>query len=281
MNAREPQPRQLGRRGSSVPCVGLGTWRRFDLPADRQHLADEVVAAAFASGVRVFDTASVYGRSEEALATALGDRRSEAFVATKIWAEDGAEGRAQFDGQLRRFGGRLDLIQVHNLIGWRTHLPWLAERREAGDVGLVGITYRRDGHMPGSGTRDDLVAAMRSGMVDVIQVPVNPLEHNVIAEVLPLAAELGLGVLAMRPFAEGELLSGPSPDEIAATGCRTWPEALLRWTLSTPHVTAALPATGSATHVAANAAAGTAPPLTPDQRALIHRLAHHHTPGAP
>ncbi|MCP2258173.1 Aldo/keto reductase [Streptoalloteichus tenebrarius] len=236
-------------------------------------MADEVVASALACGVRLFDTASVYGRAEEALATALGDRQPEAFLATKIWSEDVAEGRAQLDRQLHRFGGHVDLIQVHNLIGWREHLPWLVERREAGDVGLVGVTYRRDHHMPGSGSRDDLVEAMRSGMVDVIQVPVNPLEHAVIAEVLPLAGELGLGVLAMRPFAEGELLPGPAPEDLTATGCATWAEALLRWTLSTPHVTAAIPATSSPRHVAANAAAGAAPPLTRQQWDLIHRLA--------
>ena len=125
--------RTLGRTGIELPVVGLGTWRVFDLPAPRQHEADAVVAAAFDAGVRVVDSSPMYGRAEVVLSQALGERRRDAFVATKIWTSSVQEGRGQFARQLGWYGGRVDLLQVHNLLGWRGHLDWMeggARRRQ-------------------------------------------------------------------------------------------------------------------------------------------------------
>jgi diketogulonate reductase-like aldo/keto reductase len=262
------QHRPLGGSGPDVAVIGLGTWRVFDLPAREQQVADSVVAAAFRGGVRVVDSSPMYGRAEAVLSSALGagPGRAAAFVATKVWTSSVAEGEAHYRRQLAWFGDRIDLLQVHNLVAWREHLPWMERERDAGRIGAIGVTHY------GSSALDEIEEAMRSGRIQAIQVPVNPLERAAEARILPLAAELGIGVLAMRPFGEGGLLRRAFPAELRAAGLETWSEALLRWTLSDPRVTVAIPATRSAEHAAANAAVGNGPWLHPDVRELVARL---------
>ena len=259
--------RPLGADGPEVPVVGVGTWRVFDLRAADQAVADRVVAAAFTAGARVVDTSPMYGRAEEVLAGALAEERETAFVATKVWSSSVEGARAHFQRELSWFGGRIDLLQVHNLVGWRDPLPWLEAEREAGRVGLIGLT-----HFSASAF-DELEVAMRTGRFQAIQVPVNPVERAAEERILPLAEELGIGVLAMRPFREGGLLRRPFPPELGAAGLESWPEALLRWTLSDPRVAVTIPATRSPEHAAANAMVGSGPWLHPDVRELLARLA--------
>jgi diketogulonate reductase-like aldo/keto reductase len=259
--------RPLGADGPELPVVGVGTWRVFDLRAADQAVADRVVAAAFTAGARVVDTSPMYGRAEEVLAAALGEERETAFVATKVWSSSVEGARAHFQRELSWFGGRIDLLQVHNLVGWRDHLPWLEAEREAGRVGLLGLT-----HFSASAF-DELEIAMRTGRFQAIQVPVNPAERAAEERILPLAEELGIGVVAMRPFREGGLLRRPFPPELGAAGLESWPEALLRWTLSDPRVAVTIPATRSPEHAAANATVGSGPWLHPDVRELLARLA--------
>ena len=122
--------------------MGLGTWRVFDLAPASQGVADSVVAAAFDAGVRVVDSSPMYGRAEAVLSAALGrSRRADALVATKIWTSSPAEAREQLRNQLELFGGRVELLQIHNLVGWETHLPWLEAERDAGRVGMIGVTH--------------------------------------------------------------------------------------------------------------------------------------------
>jgi diketogulonate reductase-like aldo/keto reductase len=261
------EQRPLGRDVPLLPVVGLGTWRVFDVPPARQAEADAVIAAAFDAGVRVVDSSPMYGRAEEVLGRALGRRRPDAFVATKVWTSSVDEARAHFQRQLDWFGGRVDLLQVHNLVSWRHHLDWMEQERDAGRIGMLGATT----YSPGAFA--ELEEVMRSGRIGAVQVPVNPREAESLRRILPLAAELGLGVLAMRPFGEGGLLRRPFPSELREAGLRDWPDALLRWTLSDPRVTVALPATTSADHVRANATSGAGPWLEPETRELITRFA--------
>ena len=254
--------RPLGSTGIPVPVVGLGTWRVFDLPPKEQHVADAVVAAAFEAGVRVVDSSPMYGRAEVVLAGAMGSRRADAFVATKVWSSSVVEAQAHYRRQLEWFG-RIDLLQVHNLVAWQQHLPWLERERDRGHVGAIGATHYSESALP------ELERLMRTGRIDAIQVPVNPRERAAEARILPLAGELGIGVVAMRPFGEGGLLRRPFPPSLSEAGLGGWPEALLRWCLSDARVTVAIPATATSGHASANAAAGAAGPLDDGVRRLV------------
>jgi diketogulonate reductase-like aldo/keto reductase len=243
--------------------VGLGTWRTFDIAPSRQENANAVVEAAFAFGTRLADSSPMYGRAEEVLARALAHRRDEAFVATKIWTSSPAEARRQLDDQLGYFRGRVDLEQVHNLVAWKEHLPWLESERETGRIRFLGAT-----HYDPSAFRE-LASVMRTGRIDAVQIPYNPAERDVEAEILPLAEERDLGVIVMRPFAGRALLLGPAAEDLSGLGVTSWAEALLKWALSDPRVHVVIPATTRPEHARANALAGSGPWLDAHERKLV------------
>jgi aryl-alcohol dehydrogenase-like predicted oxidoreductase len=251
--------------GVTVPVIGLGTWAVFDLPGEREAEAAPVAAALLDAGGRVVDSSPMYGRAEQVLGRALGPRRRDAFVATKIWTSSVDEGRAQYARQLDLYDQRIDLEQVHNLVGWREHLRWLEAERDAGRVGLLGATH----YAPRA--FGELAEVMRTGRIQAIQVPYSPGEREVEAEILPLAEELGLGVLAMRPLGSGGLGAGPPARDLRELGVESWAEAVLVWALSDPRITVVIPATGNPAHAAANARAGAHPGFDPEARALVER----------
>ena len=259
--------RPLGDGGPELPVVGMGTWRTFSEIA----VAQEVVDAALAAGARVLDSSPMYGAAEQLLGQALHGRRDEAFVATKIWAGSAGEGQAQAERALGFFGGRIDLLQVHNLVTWPEQLDLIESLHDAGQVGYAGATH----YSPSA--FGELARVMRTGRVDAIQVPYNPRERAVEREILPLAEELGIGVLVMRPFGEGALVRNPPPDSelepLREFGVDTWGQALLKWALSDPRCTVAIPATSRPERMTENALAGEPPWLGPDERALVERLA--------
>jgi diketogulonate reductase-like aldo/keto reductase len=263
------QSRSAPRLPIDVPVVGLGTWRVFDIPPERQTDADAVVDAALQAGTRVVDSSPMYGRAEERLGSALETlgRRDEAIVVTKIWAGSVDEGRAQYERQLGWFGGRVEVLLIHNLVSTFDHLAWMEQERDAGRIRWLGAS-----HFAPSGF-DELEELMRTGRIDAIELPYNPRESEAATRILPLAADLGLAVIANRPFAEGGLLGRPFPYELAEAGLHGWAEALLRWCLADERVTVAIPATRSPEHAIANVAAASVPPLDPEVRALIGRHA--------
>jgi aryl-alcohol dehydrogenase-like predicted oxidoreductase len=240
--------RRFGRTGWEVPVVGLGTWQTFDVGRAGESRAREVVEAVWDGGARFFDTSPMYGRAERVLGRALGEHRAEATVATKIWTSSVAEGRWQFGAQLDFFGGRVELEQVHNLVAWRDHLDWLEEERGAGRVGFLGATHYA------AGAFDELEKVMGTGRIDAIQIPYNPLERDAERRILPLAAELDLGVIATRPLGGGSLVRRLDARE------------LLKWTLGDERVHVAIPATADVAHARANTAAGEPPWPSPEER---------------
>jgi diketogulonate reductase-like aldo/keto reductase len=249
------------------PVVGLGTWKTFGADV---RLAREVVAAALDAGVRCFDTSPMYG-SEEALGAALEPRRAEVTVLTKIWTSSAAEARQQYEDQLRWFGGRIDVEQVHNLVAWEQHFPSLEAERGAGRIDRLGVTH----YAPSA--FGELGRALRTGRFQTVQLPLNPHERTAERELLPLASELGVAVIVMEPFDSGALLHRqPSREQLEPLrelGVETWPQALLKWVLSDPRVDLVIPATSKPERAAANAAAGEPPWFGPDERALVERLA--------
>ena len=264
------EEREIGRHATTVPVVGLGTSRVFDVDPSAEDGPRRVVDAALDAGVRVMDSSPMYGAAERVLGAALEHRREQAFVATKVWTPDDEEARRQVQRSLRYFGGRIDLLQVHNLVAWPTRLDLIQEERDAGRVRLIGAThYREDAY-------DELAVVMRSRRVDAVQIPYNPVECRCTEEILPLASDLGIGVVVMRPFAQGALTRRqPSAEELkplADFGVQTWAQALLKWVLSDERVTVAIPATSRAERIDENAAAGRPPWFGPEERELVARL---------
>jgi aryl-alcohol dehydrogenase-like predicted oxidoreductase len=250
------------------PVVGLGTWRTFDGDLET---ARAVVDAAFSAGVRVFDTSPMYGASERTLGAAIGPRRGDAVVATKIWTPDSEQARRQYADQLAWFGGRVDVEQVHNLVAWEEHLPWLEQERDAGRIGRIGVTHYS------SGAFAELARALRTRRFDAVQLPYNPLDRACEQELLPLAAELGIPVIVMEPLGAGRLVARPPAldalEPLRPFGVETWAQALLKWVLSNDRVDAAIPASTRPERVRENAAAGTPPWFGPEERRYVEELA--------
>ena len=242
------------------PVVGLGTWNTFGGDA---RLARDVVGAALDAGVDLFDSSPMYRGAEASLGAALSGRGT---VATKIWAPSVEEGREQYRRQ-RAWFGRVQIEQIHNLVAWERQLEWLEEERDAGNVDLLGVTHYA------SGAFDRLADALRTKRFDVVQLPYNPHEREVEEELLPLAAELGVRVIVMRPLAEGELVRRDvDPTALRELGVDTWAQALLKWALSDERVDVVIPATSKPERCAENAAAGEPPWFAPEQRALVEEL---------
>jgi aryl-alcohol dehydrogenase-like predicted oxidoreductase len=229
--------RRFGRSALEVPVVGLGTWQTFDVEPEGEPAAREVVEAVFEAGTRLFDSSPMYGLAEGVLGRALAGFRDEAIVATKIWTSSAEDARAQYDAQLG-FYGRVELEQIHNLVAWEEHLEWLEDERDGGRIDLIGATHYDEGAF------GELERIMETGRIDAIQIPYNRAERAVEDRILPLAAELDLGVIAMRPLGGGSLVGRFDPVE------------LLKWTLSDERIHVAIPATSSVAHARANAAAG-------------------------
>ncbi len=264
--------RTLGKTGLKVPAVGMGTWQTFDVRgAEREQARGAVVDAAIEEGATFFDSSPMYGEAEHVLSLALEGRREQVLVATKVWAASPAEGRAQMHRALGYFGGYVDLYQLHNLLAWREQLRLLEQLRSDGKVRAIGATH----YSPSA--FGELQRVMKTGRITAIQVPYNPLQREVEHEILPLAADLGLGVVIMRPFAEGALLRrSPSPESLEPLqpfGVTTWPQAILKWILSDPRCHIAIPATSWPERMRENAVAGNPPWFGSEERDLVARIA--------
>jgi aryl-alcohol dehydrogenase-like predicted oxidoreductase len=264
--------RELGNSGLRVPVVGMGTWRTFDVRgASAEAGARAVVGVALEAGANFFDSSPMYGEAERVLGVALAGRRGKALIATKVWTRGAREGREQISRALDYYGGRVDLYQVHNLIDWRGHLTSLESLRDRGEVTALGATH----YSPSA--FEELKEVILTGRVQTIQIPYNPVERHAEREVLPLAADLGLGVVVMRPFAEGDLVrrqpSARELEPLAPFGVRTWAQALLKWVLSDPRCHVTIPATSRPERMAENAVAGAPPWFGSEERTLVARLA--------
>ena len=256
------EQRPLGRSGLQVPVIGMGTWRTFDTAEDRGPLVEATISA----GIALFDSSPMYGRAEGVLAAALRGRRDQVQVATKIWTESADEGRRQAENALGLFG-HVDIYQVHNLVNWKAQLKLLEGLRDSGEVSVVGATHYQASAFP------ELAEVMRTGRIGMIQIPYNPLAQQAAKSVLPLADELGLGVLVLSPLQDGIMQARPKPEELRSLGVRTWPQAVLKWIASDQRVSCVLTATHVESHARENAEAGDLPWFDAEQRSLVERIA--------
>jgi aryl-alcohol dehydrogenase-like predicted oxidoreductase len=249
----------------------MGTWNTYDARGAEAAARQAVTDAAIEAGANLFDSSPMYGEAERVLGRTLDGRRDEAIVATKVWSEDDEEAGRQIKAGLRLFGGRVDIYQVHNLVAAKRRIAQLAERQQGEAVRVIGLTHYSPTAFP------ELRRLMSDPRVGAIQIPYNPGEREVESEILPAAADLGLGVIVMRPFGQGHLARREvAPDllkPLRPFGITSWPQALLKWILSDPRCHVVIPATSSVAHMRANAAAGAPPWLGRDERAYVARVA--------
>src|SRR4051812_44185414 len=225
------QMRPLGTTCLAVPAVGMGTWRTFDVSgAAAEANCRAVLDEAYAAGANLFDTSPMYGRAEEVLARAIGERRDDCLVADKVWTSDDREAATQIERALGWYGGRVEIYQVHNLVALDARLTMLERLREEGKVRVIGATHYQPSAFPA------LVRLIESRRVGMVQIPYNALDRIAEQEVLPAAAAHGVGVLVMRPLGEGRLARlAVTPEQLAPLarfGITTWAQALLAWILA-------------------------------------------------
>lgn len=266
------ETRPLGKSGLLVSTVGMGTWRTFDVRGEEAIAnARNVVNAAIENGATFFDSSPMYGDAERVLGLVLKGFRDSVQIATKVWADTTSQGRAQAKRSLSFFDGRIELYQIHNLLNWKEHLDMMERLKDEGKVLAIGATHYSSFSFP------ELRRVMESGRIAAIQVPYNVEQREVEKDILPLAEELGLGVVIMRPFGEGSLLyRSPSPEKLTPLkpfGVNTWSQALLKWILSDPRCHVAIPATSSSKHMEENTAAGSPPWFGDDEREYVFRIA--------
>jgi len=253
--AGAPATRPIPSSGEALPVVGLGTWITFNVgndPAARDACA-EVVRAFFADGGRVIDSSPMYGSSQPTIGHALAGlgHPPALFSAEKVWTSDLARGTAQMEASRAYWGvQRFDLMQVHNLVGWEVQLPRLLEMKAAGRLRYVGITTS-EGRRPA-----EIEQVMRTQPIDFVQVSYNLLDREIEQHILPLAQERGIAVLANRPFREGALLRALArhrlPAWAAEIDCDGWAQVALKFIVSHPAVTCAIPATRRVAHLRQN-----------------------------
>jgi aryl-alcohol dehydrogenase-like predicted oxidoreductase len=256
----------------ALPVVGCGTWIGFDVAAgsaEYQRLPG-VLDALFAAGGKVIDSSPMYGRAEAVTGDLLAasNQRSKAFLATKVWTSGREAGIAQMEQSFARLRtDRIDLMQVHNLVDWRTHLKTLRGWKDKGRVRYIGITHYVDS------AHEAVARVLTSRRVDFVQINYSAADRAAERLVLPLARDRGVAVLVNRPFVEGALLrrlgDQPLPEFASEIDCRSWSELLLKFVISHPAVTCAIPATSSAAHLRDNMRAADGPMPDPALRERI------------
>lgn len=256
--------------GEALPAVGLGSWITFNVGEDPEGRAacTAVMQAFFEAGGRMIDSSPMYGSAQAVIGAGLErlGRPAALFSADKVWTS--SDGATQVEESQRLWGvERFDLLQVHNLRAWEEHLPLLLEMKQAGRLRYVGITTSE-------GRRHrEFLRVMESQPLDFVQVTYNPLDREVEEEILPLAAARGQAVIVNRPFRQGALTrylaDKPLPPWAAETGAASWAQLILKFIVSHPAVTCAIPATTRVDHVRENLAAARGPLPEPALRARI------------
>ncbi len=252
---RQTLTRPIPSTGEALPVIGLGSWITFNVGDDlvARDACTDVMRNFVEAGGRVIDSSPMYGSSQDTIGYGLrkAGLTGRIFAADKVWIASGAQGRAQIEQSRRKWQvGRFDLLEVHNLLDWEDHLPTLFAMKAAGQLRYVGITTSE-------GRRHrDVEQIMRSHPIDFVQVTYNPVDREVEERILPLARDRGIAVIVNRPFRQGALLRAlarqPLPPWAAEIECTSWAQFVLKFIVSHPAVTCAIPATTRVDHVREN-----------------------------
>jgi diketogulonate reductase-like aldo/keto reductase len=269
--ARHSRP--IPSTGEAMPVIGLGTWLTFDVGAadsPERRVRGDILREHVASGGRMVDSSPMYGSSEAVIGAEMARTPGlGVFAATKVWTVGGLAGRKQMDHSLALWKlPRVDLMQVHNLLDWESHWPTLKACKAEGRARYIGMTTSH-------GRRhDELEALLERERMDFVQLTYNLADRQVEKVLLPLAAGRGTAVIVNRPFDGGDLFGAktakPLPGWAKDIDCRSWAEAFLKWIVSHPAVTCAIPATSKVAHLRENVRALSGP--LPDA-ALRRRIA--------
>jgi len=251
--------RAIPSSGEKLPVIGLGTWQAFDvdLTSDNRRQLGDVLSLFVKLGGRVIDTSPMYGRAEDVigeLTTTLGIQ-DKIFLATKVWTrgkENGINSMERSMALLR--AKRIDLMQVHNLVDVQTQVATLREWKSQGRIRYLGITHYE------AGAFADVEKIMRREKLDFVQINYSLMEREAEERLLPLAQERGLAVIVNRPFGGGDLFSRtrskPLPDWAVEFDCHSWAQFFLKWIVTNPAVTCAIPATNKPRHLEDNMGGG-------------------------
>jgi diketogulonate reductase-like aldo/keto reductase len=268
--------RQIPSTGEAIPAIGLGTWRAFDVGTDEatRWPLREALRLFLDTGGRVIDSSPMYGRAEgvvgDLLAELPGHKRP--FLATKVWTT----GRERGIEQMRHSAQLLqteviDLMQIHNLVDWRTHLASLRRMKDDGHIRYIGITHYTTGALP------ELARILASEpAIDFVQLGYSLATRAAETEILPIAAARGVAVIANQPLERGDLFrrvrGRPLPDWVSDFDCTSWAQLFLKYVLAEPTVTCVIPATGNPEHLKDNLAARFGRLPDPRQRQQIREL---------
>jgi diketogulonate reductase-like aldo/keto reductase len=254
-----PITREIPSSGERLPVIGMGTSRTFDVgdgAAERAPLG-EVVAALFAGGGKLIDSSPMYGRAEQVTGDLLkaAGKSGAVFAATKVWIDGREAGIAQMSQSIERMGvKRMDLMQIHNLRDWKTHLPVLREWKAAGRIRYVGVTTST------ARQYGELEALMRAEALDFVQLNYSLGERDSEKVLLPLARDRGMATLINRPFMRADLFrrveGRPLPGWAGAIGCASWGQVFLKWIVAHPAVTCVIPASAKAANMQDDMKAG-------------------------
>jgi aryl-alcohol dehydrogenase-like predicted oxidoreductase len=265
--------RPIPRTGEWLPVVGLGTWQTFDVGSAESERAPrrEVIREFVRLGGSVVDSSPMYGRSENVvgdLTTEL-DARQRLFLATKVWTSGREAGIRQMEQSFKRLRTeRIDLMQIHNLVDWRTQLVTLRQWKEQSKIRYIGVTHYTES------AYDELARVLQAEALDFVQLNYSIAERAAERRLLPLAAERRMAVLVNRPFAQADLFSKvrgkPLPRWAGEIGCASWAQFFLKFVISHPAVTSAIPGTSRVQHLVDNLQAAIGP--LPDE-AMRERMA--------
>lgn len=250
--------RKIPRGTEAIPVIGLGTYDTFDVSGGETERAPlvEVMQSFIAAGGRVIDSSPMYGKSERVVGDVLGALgRPPMFLATKVWTRGKADGIEQMTQSMQKMGAsKMDLMQIHNLVDWRTQIATLREWKAAGKFRYIGITHYDFGAF------GEMETILRKEQIDFVQLPYSLAARLAEKRLLPAAAETGTAVLVMRPFEKGQLFERvkgkPLPSWAAEVDATSWAQLFLKFIVAHPAVTCTIPATGKPKHLADNVLAG-------------------------